>query len=44
MEELRNEMLKLYGELERTSDPNKRWELQCEIERLKELRKEGGFA
>lgn len=35
------ELEKLCAELGRTSDPNKVWELECEIERIAELIEEG---
>ena len=41
MEELYRELYSLCGKLGRTSDPNKKWELELEIERISELIVEG---
>ena len=43
MEELLHEFYVLCGKLGRTTDPHKRWELECEIENLREEIYKGGY-
>ena len=43
MEELYQELYSLCGKLGRTSDPNKKWELELEIENVRDQIVEGAY-
>ena len=43
MEELYRELYSLCGKLGQTSDPNKRWELELEIENVRDQIVEGAY-
>ena len=43
MEELYHELYSLCGKLGRTSDPNKKWELELEIENVRDQIVEGAW-
>ena len=43
MEELYRELYSLCGKLVRTSDPNKKWELELEIENVRDQIVEGAW-
>ena len=43
MEYLYDELFRLYGKLSHAKDPNKRWEIECEIENVRqEIEEEKG--